>query len=198
MHQVTGINPFSFGIDPHSGVITPHDNVIQRYLSHMKEMYFDQSAVESMLKSGDPLLYEVYEVEVPDEEGHLMVCTSILYPGKVGKEYYMTKGHYHEKIATGEVYYCLRGEGCMLMESEDGQWGAEPMSRGSVVYVPPFFAHRSVNTGKEPMISFCVYPGGAGHDYASIETMGFKKLVVERDLKPCFEDNPRWRQGSAG
>ena len=63
MHQVTRIDPFSFGIDPHSGVVTPHDNLIQRYLSHMKEMYSDQSAAERVLKEEDPLLYEVYEVK---------------------------------------------------------------------------------------------------------------------------------------
>ena len=84
----------------------------------------------------------------------------------------------------------------MLMESGKGEWGAEPMSEGSVVYVPPLYAHRSINTGNEPMISFCVYPGGAGHDYASIETMGFKKLVVEKNNESCFEDNPRWEGGA--
>ena len=189
------MNPFSFGIDPSTGVITPHDNLVQRFLSHMQDMYLDQTTAAKMLEKEDPLLYEVYEVKVPDEEGHLMACTSILYAGKVGREYFMTKGHYHEKVATAEVYYCLRGKGYMLMESGKGQWGAEPMSVGSVVYVPPFYAHRSINTGKEPMISLCVYPGGAGHDYASIETMGFKKLVVERNHESCFEDNPKWEGG---
>jgi glucose-6-phosphate isomerase len=39
---------------------------------------------------------------------------------------------------------------------------------------------------------FFVYPGNAGHDYGTIETQGFKKLVVEKAGKPDIVDNPRW------
>jgi glucose-6-phosphate isomerase len=193
MGQVTRIDPFSFGVDPSSGIVTPHDNLIQRRLSHMGGMFMDERAREAMLEKEDTLLYEVYEVKVPDETGHLLVCTSITYPGRVGKEYFMTKGHFHETIDTAEVYHCLRGQGMMLMESDRGEWETEPMTQGRVVYVPPFYAHRSINTGQEPLISFCVYPGGAGHDYATIETKGFRKLVLEKNGKPEIEDNPKWK-----
>lgn len=193
MKQVTRIDPLSFGVDPSSGIVTPHDNLIQRRLSHMGGMFMDERARAAMLEKEDTLLYEVYEVKVPDEAGHLLVCTSITYPGRVGKEYFMTKGHFHETIDTAEVYYCLRGQGIMLMESDRGEWKTEPMTQGGVVYVPPFYAHRSINTGQEPLISFCVYPGGAGHDYATIETKGFKKLVLEKNGKPKIEDNPKWK-----
>lgn len=39
---------------------------------------------------------------------------------KIGNEYYMTKGHYHQHIDTLEVYYGLSGEGYMLMENMEG------------------------------------------------------------------------------
>ncbi len=29
----------------------------------------------------------------------------------------------------------------------------------------------------------------------SVESQGFRKLVVERDNQPCIVDNPRWRSG---
>jgi glucose-6-phosphate isomerase len=193
MEATTRIDSFSFSVDPSSGVITPHDNLIQRRLSHMKGMFVDEPATKAVLEREDTLLYEVYEVRVPDESGHLLVCTSITYPGKVGDEYFMTKGHFHENIATAEVYYCLRGQGLMMMESDRGDWKAEPMTQGRVIYVPPFYAHRSINTGQDPLISFCVYPGGAGHDYGSIETRGFRKLVLERNGNPKIEDNPKWK-----
>ncbi len=159
----------------------------------MKGMFLDEAALEAMLEIEDTLLYEVYEVKVPDEKGHLMVCTSITNPGKVGSEYFMTKGHFHENIQTAEVYYCIKGQGIMLMESDQGDWKAEPMAQGKAVYVPPYYAHRSINTGRERLISFCVYPGGAGHDYASIETRGFRKVVLEKHGKPQIEDNPKWK-----
>lgn len=83
-------------------------------------MYQDQKAVEETLGSEDPLLYEVYEISVPEEAGQLIHCTTILYPGKIGDEYYMTKGHYHEKRDTAESYLCFSGEGHLLTMTEDG------------------------------------------------------------------------------
>ena len=55
-----------------------------------------------------------------------------------------------------------------------------------MVYVPPSWAHRSINTGRDPLVSFCVYPAHAGHNYGDIECEGFPKRVVERDGKPQF------------
>ena len=71
---------------------------------------------------------------------------------------------------------------------------ADAESYERVLYVPPGWAHRSVNTGSgEDLVTFFVYPGHAGHDYGSIESQGFRKLVVERDGAPCIVDNARWR-----
>jgi glucose-6-phosphate isomerase len=77
----------------------------------------------------------------------------------------------------------------MLMETEDGRSSAVEMRPDVAVYVPARWAHRSINTGDEPLISFCVYPGNAGHDYGTIETEGFRKRIVEIDGKPRIIDN---------
>ncbi len=159
----------------------------------MRGMYLDIAATEELLKQGDPLLYEVYEVDVPHEEGQLIYCTSIIYPGKVGNEYYMTKGHFHSKESTAEMYLGLQGRGYLLMQTHDGQVSVMEMVPGTVSYIPPFWAHRTVNTGDEPFIFFGVYPGDAGHNYGTIEERGFAKLVVERNGKPALVDNPRYR-----
>ena len=190
--MITQIRPFSFAIDWQSGKINTYHNLIQRRLSHMKGVFFDEAAWKAMLEIEDILIYEVYEIKVPDEDGHLMPCTSITYPGKIGNEFFMTKGHYHQNIQTAEIYYCLRGKGFMLMESGKGDWKAESMEKGKVLYVPPYYAHRSINTGQEPLISFCVYPGGAGHDYVTIEAKGFRKLLLEENGEIRIKDNPRW------
>jgi glucose-6-phosphate isomerase len=63
------------------------------------------------------------------------------------------------------------------------------MRANTCIYVPAYWAHRSINIGNVPLISFCVYPGHAGHDYGSIETQGFRKRVVEIDDKPVIIDN---------
>jgi hypothetical protein len=38
----------------------------------MKGMFFDEAAWKAMLEMEDTLIYEVYEIRVPDEGGHLM------------------------------------------------------------------------------------------------------------------------------
>lgn len=79
------------------------------------------------------------------------------------------------------------------METPEGDWAVEALCPNSVLYVPPRWAHRSVNTSlTEDLITFFVYPGNAGHDYRTIETQGFHKLVIHREGKPQIVDNPRW------
>ena len=72
----------------------------------------------------------------------------------------------------------------MLMKTADGQFNSQPFYRGAMVYVPPYWAHRSVNTGKEPLVSFCSYNAEAGHNYGDIEKEGFIKRVLEVNGKP--------------
>jgi Thermophilic glucose-6-phosphate isomerase and related metalloenzymes len=175
-----------------TGGLSDTEPSIKRRLSAMKGMYADDTALERMLQSEDPLLYEFYDLGVKESEGNLAFGTSIVYPGKVGDEYYMTKGHFHTILDTAEVYYCIGGQGLMLMENPEGEWAAEPFTPGRAVYVPGRYAHRSINTGTEPLITFYVFRADAGHDYGSIETKGFRRIVVERNGEPAVIDNPKW------
>ena len=176
------IDPFTVEIDIESGIMTDPKTHLVRNASDMKGYYEDQDALEMLIQEHhDPLHYEVFEVPVPEDYGHLMYCISRLQPGCVGNECFMTKGHYHTVVETGEIYLCLRGEGYMLMKTADGQCNWQGMSRGKMVYVPPYWAHRSVNTGSEPLISFCVYPGNAGHNYGDIAVQGFPKRIFSRN-----------------
>ncbi|MES0359973.1 MAG: glucose-6-phosphate isomerase [Anaerolineales bacterium] len=186
--------PFTFDILQAEEIsLNPNDNHIVRRLSAMQNQYLDQQAYEAMLVEEDRLLYEVYEIKRPEVAGELLQGISIVHPGKVGEEYFMTKGHFHSVLDTAEVYYCLRGEGVMVMETQGGDWAVEDLEPDKVLYVPPRWAHRSVNTsGDEDLVTFFVYPGNAGHDYGSIEKQGFRKLVVERSGQVAVIDNPRW------
>jgi glucose-6-phosphate isomerase len=179
---------------PLDTIIPPtYDNHIKRNLSSMKGQYLDAEAYEALLAAEDSLLYEVYEFKRPEVVGELLSGVSIVHPGRVGDEFAMTKGHFHTVLATAEVYYCLRGQGMMVMETPEGDWAVEELRPGVVLYVPPRWAHRSVNTSLEDdLVTFFVYPGDAGHDYGTIERQGFRKLVVERDGQPAIIDNPRW------
>lgn len=186
--------PFTFKIDVAKATLDRYDNHIQRRLSAMAGQYQDQEAFEGLLAQEDILLYEVYETRRPERAGELLNGLSVVHPGKVGGEYFMTKGHFHAVLETAEVYYTLGGAGMMVMETPEGDWAVEEMRPGHVLYVPPRWAHRSVNTSEnEDLVFFFVYPGHSGHDYGSIERTGFRKLVVEQGGRPQVIDNPRWR-----
>ncbi len=165
----------------------------KRYLSQMKDMFCDTEAAAKLLEAGDPLVYEFHELGCPERAGDLAFGTTILYPGKVGNEYFMTKGHFHTILETAEVYWTVSGEGYMVMENPEGDTMEERLTPGQAVYVPRSYAHRTVNTGTEPLILFYVFQGDAGHDYGTIETKGYHKLIVEKDGAPAVVDNPKWK-----
>ena len=177
------IKPFAVDYDLAEGLMKNPTSHLVRRASDMKGHYADAAALQKIIDQGNPVHYEVFEVPVPHEYGHLMYCISKLQPGLVGDEYFMTKGHYHSRLNTGEIYLALRGQGLMLMKTSDGQCTWETFAPGRMVYVPPYWGHRSINTGDEPLISFCVYPGDAGHNYGDIEKEGFPKRAFRRNGK---------------
>lgn len=188
--------PLALTLNFETGILQPCNNLTRRCMSDMQGMYADREATEKALREGDPLVYEVYQYDVPFEEGQLLVVTSIIHPGKVGDEYYMTKGHFHQKEYTAEVYVGLQGEGYLLLESSKGDFRALQMKSGTVAYIPPYWAHRTVNVGSEKFVFFGVYPADAGHNYKEIENRGFAQILVEREGKPALMPNSnRARQG---
>jgi glucose-6-phosphate isomerase, archaeal len=171
---------FSMVVDA-EGVLKPWTSKVERRLSDMAGMYANAAAEREAIAADDALVYDVFQYDMPEHAGELVVCTTRLYPGKVGDEFFMTKGHYHEVRERGEVYYGLTGDGRLVVAKDDGSADVIPMGPGTVAYVAPCWSHRTVNTGSEPFVFLAVYHGDAGHDYGTIETEGFPQLVVERD-----------------
>lgn len=188
------IKPFVYKIDIKKQNISNPDNHIIRKLSSMKGQYMDIKAYEEILTKNDCLIYEVYEKLVPEVEGELLQGMSIVHPGKVGSEYFMTKGHFHSILDTAEFYYCLKGHGYMMMENKEGDWAAEELLPNTVIYVPGGWAHRSINIkNDEDLVTIFTYPANAGHDYATIENKGFRKLIIEDNNQIKIIDNPKWK-----
>jgi len=154
---------------------------IERKLKDISSIFENQEALKSM-----DLEQVAYEVEsylpVPEgTEGGLFFGTSYLYPGKVGNEYFMTKGHFHSKIDTAEFYWCLTGEGILLLMDAEGNVTAEKMQKGSIHYIPGKIAHRIANTGNELLTIGACWPSDAGHDYQTIAETGFSVRVLDVD-----------------
>lgn len=178
------LQPFRVMLGFGSGSLTPFSASFVRRLSEMADAYEDQAAVSSMLSGGDdPVVYSGYDSDVPEEPGHLLFRTTIISAGTIGSEFFMTKGHHHVRDSA-ELYLGMSGEGTMLMESRDGAFAAERLDPAAVVYVPPGWAHRTVNTGSTPLVFLAVYFGDAGHDYAAVERSGFSRRVHRGAVGP--------------
>ena len=163
-------------------------------LASMSSFFADSTACgEILAHEGERLIYEV-AVVVPDQTSVKSLAYGItrLYPGKVGVEFHMTKGHFHRDRDAPEVYFCLSGTGGILLMAPDGRSWLEELYPGTIVYVPGACAHRLVNTGNQVLVTLAVYPAAAGHDYESIARYGFSSLVVEENGKPKLMPNPRW------
>ncbi len=164
-------------------------HIVERTLSQLKGCFADEAAYEAALEKEDSLLYRVTAIEAANDAGDLHYGLGILYQGKIGNEYYLTKGHLHSTREAAEVYIGLSGSGYMLLEDEKtGESRLEPLGEGSVVYVPGHTAHRTMNTGDEPLTYFGVYPANAGHDYGAIAERNFLKVLVEENGKPTLKD----------
>ena len=187
------ITPSKTEVDFASGALSRADYTIQRKLSDMATMYADRDeAARILAQAGDRLIYEVQGVELPEEEGQIPHCTTRITPGDIGGEFHMTKGHYHARREQGEVYFGLSGRGLLLLQTEDGETSEIEMAAGSAAYVPPFWAHRTVNIGAEDFVFLSVWEARAGHDYGTIERDGFRKLVLLRDGRAAVVDNPKY------
>lgn len=179
--------PFTTLLDLASGRLEPEREVVARRLSDMAGMYLEEPEA-----GDDRVVYRVYGIPGPATTGNVLCSTTVIEPGMVGREYFMTKGHFHRVRDRAEVYVGLAGDGRLVMATEDGRVAVEPMGRGRVNYVPGGWAHRSVNVGHEPLAFFAAYVGDAGHDYATIEQRGFPVVVLVGEDGPEVVPNPRY------
>jgi len=172
--------------DPLTGTVAGAA-VTKRRLSDMRGFFADEAAYETALAKDDTVLYTLASVEPAQGEGQLYYGLGMIMPGHIGAEYFMTKGHYHAWRPAAEVYIGLSGEGLMLFEHEtSGETRLLPFTANSVIYVPGFTAHRTLNTGDVPLSYLGIYPAAAGHDYGAIAERNFKKVVVAVDGQPTL------------
>ena len=155
-----------------------------RKLGDIKDIFKDQKAFSKM--NLDQIAYKVqmHNSENEGKEGGLYFGTSFLYPGMVGDEYFMTKGHYHQKRDTAEYYWCISGEGILLLMNEDENCSAVKIRPGSLNYIQGNIAHRLVNTGEDILVVGACWPSNAGHDYGTIAEHGFSVRVISVEDKP--------------
>jgi glucose-6-phosphate isomerase len=155
-------------------------------LSDLAKVFRDRAALAHL----DPAR-EVYRVRswLPvssGTEGGLFWGVTVLQPGKVGDEYFMTHGHFHANPTRAEYYATASGNGMLIrMDRERRTWG-ETMTPGSLHYIQGEHAHRVANTGSEPLVFWACWGSDAGYDYGTIDQSGLGARLLERDGRPVL------------
>ena len=125
---------------------------VSRTLGDLRGIFADVDAFSRM-----PQNMPAYEVSsfLPEQEGTpggLYFGITYLHPGKVGDEYFMTKGHFHANIDRAEFYWGLEGEGMLILMDQSRRVWAERVFPGSLHYIPGGVAHRMANTDGKPQL----------------------------------------------
>lgn len=159
----------------------------RKTLGELRGIFRDPEAMHRM----DPATI-VYRVEywLPVEEGTpggLFWGTTVLEPGLVGDEYFMTHGHFHSTRDRAEFYGTVEGHGALILMDESGKTWMEAMRPGSLHYVPGGVAHRMANTGRTALRVAACWPSDAGHDYEHVRRHGFGARLREVNGKPSLE-----------
>jgi glucose-6-phosphate isomerase len=136
----------------------------------------------------DRVVYRVQSfLPVPEgSEGGLFWGATFMEPGRVGSEYFMTRGHCHAKRDRGEFYATVSGQGALILMDASGRTRMEEMSKGSLHYIPADTAHRVANTGDSTLSFIACWPSDAGHDYSVV----FSARLMEVDGAPVLVSAP--------
>jgi glucose-6-phosphate isomerase, archaeal len=175
-------------IDGVTGAVSPATGRYVKKLSALRDLYAAPALVDAFIaEHGDMDAYEV--IEYRPDGSDICFGTTIMAPGRIGTEYFLTRGHYHAKPGRGEAYYTQSGEGLLLLHSRSGECRIVEMRPGVCAFIPPEWAHRSVNTGMKPLVFVWMCTIDAGHDYGEIATRGMRQRAIEQDGRPTVVPN---------
>jgi glucose-6-phosphate isomerase len=160
----------------------------RKTLGDLKDLFGDRAALDKM--PPDTLVYRVqWWSPVPEgTEGGLFWGTTIIEPGQVGQEFFMTHGHFHHKADRTEFYSAVSGTGALILMDKARKTWFEPMSPGTLHHIPPRTAHRVANTGSSPLHFVACWPSDAGYDYNEIKKNGFSARLISKNGIPTLTD----------
>lgn len=152
----------------------------QKRFADLDGLYADASAFAAQAASaGERIVYDVTDHRPSAQAGDLITGVTRMSPGKVGDEFFMTRGHVHAVVDRPELYFALKGRGLMVMESPDGESRVVELVPHVACYVPPYWIHRSVNVGEEDFVMLFCYPADSGQNYDIIaRSNGLRQRIV--------------------
>lgn len=185
-YSTVPVPPTAIRFDTEALTLEPAGPTLVRRMSDLDGLFADRAAWQAAIDDDDPVVYSVASSLVPETDRELPQSITTIEPGTTAGEFWMTKGHQHPDHQ-GEIYLGLRGTGGLLMFDGTETRYLE-MTPDTIGYIPPGWAHRSINVGDEPYSFLAVYPGGAGHDYGWVLEHGMGKRVYAGDDGPELVD----------
>jgi glucose-6-phosphate isomerase, archaeal len=176
------LSPFQISFETSSGIMSPTGPTLVRRASDLVGCFKDEVARSDLAASENPEIYRVVSSIVPEIPRELPQSITTICAGNVSGELFMTKGHQHPD-PQGEIYLGLAGEGGVIMfDGSETKW--IEVTAGKIAYIPPTWAHRSINTGTVDYKFLAVYPGSAGHDYQWVldNGMGLRAYIENGKL----------------
>lgn len=117
--------PIGCKVDLSTGAMANATGSYQKRFRDLDGLYADAAAFEAMRAIwGERIVYEVSEFRPTEQSGDLIFGVTRMAPGKVGDEYFMTRGHIHNQADRPEIYYGQKGRGLMLMESPEARFAS--------------------------------------------------------------------------
>ncbi|GGE11612.1 glucose-6-phosphate isomerase [Aureimonas endophytica] len=178
---MTIMEPVRCTVEIEEGRLAGGTGRYEKRLSDLHGIYADEAAFAALLASGDPVVYAVEDLKPTLGAGDMIFGITRMAPGRVGEEYFVTRGHIHAVANRPEIYYGESGAGLMLLESPDGEIRIVEIGPKTVCYVPPYWIHRSVNVGAEDLVMTFAYPADSGQDYDIIARAGGMRQRIVAD-----------------
>ncbi len=147
-------------------------------LGDLRGVFVDESARSALESTRLVYAVEYWKPAQEGTEGGLYWGNSTIFPGVVGAEYFMTRGHFHALRNRAEYYATVAGTGMLVLMDEERRATVQEMSSGSTHYIPGHMAHRVVNTGDVALTFLACWPSDAGYDYETINRQGFSVRIL--------------------
>ncbi|MGV3553316.1 glucose-6-phosphate isomerase family protein [Rhizobium sp.] len=180
--------PVAGTIEVSTGTMGGKTGRYEKRLADLDGLYRDGAAFKAHAAAvGNPVVYAVEDFRPTDRPGDLIYGVTRMSPGRIGREFFLTRGHIHAKADRPEIYYGQQGHGLMQLESPEGETRIVEIRAQTICYVPPYWIHRSINVGDEDLVMVFAYPSDSGQDYGIIDASNGMRHRVMADEKGGWE-----------
>ncbi len=120
----------------------------------------------------NPVIYETFIKSFSP----MQLSLTVINPGNVNKEFYMTRGHIH-LTKKPEFYILLEGSGILLLQKNNKPKTIK-LKKGEIALIPEGYAHRLINIGNKKLKVLTIYHKNSKPNY----NVKFKKRFFRKQI----------------